>query len=287
VLLSLAASLGLLCLWLVVIGVAFLQSVWLAVVTPLLAIVLTAVAAEAWRGLEEQRRRRRIERQRANLARYFAPVVVDRLAASDKPSGLEGTQEAAVLFVDMIGFTRISEGMTPEAAMNLLRAFHARVEQAIFAHGGMVDKFMGDGALACFGVPDPSPTAAHDALAAAEALIEAIGTWNETRLAAGEGAIGIGIGIHHGPVLMGDIGGGHQFQFTIVGDTVNVASRLESLTRQVEAVMVVSGELRSRALAEGGATLIDRLEALPSQALRGRAGEVTLWRLPKAGACAG
>ena len=100
-------------------------------------------------------------RRRANLARYFPPPVVERLAASDGVHALEGMREATVMFVDIVGFTRIAETMDPGAAMDLLRRFHTLVEQAVFAHHGMVNDFMGDGVMTCFGVPDPLPTAAE------------------------------------------------------------------------------------------------------------------------------
>jgi adenylate cyclase len=134
---------------------------------------------------EERRRRSRLERQRSNLARYFPPAVVDRLAASDRPAGLDRTQDAVVMFVDIVGFTRLSEAMTPSDAMALLRRFHTEVEHVVFAHGGMVDKFLGDGAMACFGVPDPSPTAAADAIAAALALLDTLAAAPPPRLRVG------------------------------------------------------------------------------------------------------
>ena len=146
--------------------------------------------------------------------------------------------------------------MAPADAMALLRAFHTRVEQAVFDHGGMVDKFMGDGAMACFGVPDPSPTAAADAIRAALALLAGLAAADEPRLR-------VGIGVHLGPVLMGDIGGATQFQFTVIGDTVNVASRLESLTRQQGTRLIVSDLVLEAAK--------PRLEADAASALRAAA----------------
>jgi adenylate cyclase len=175
-----------------------------------------------------------------------------------------------------VGFTRMAEAMSPAAAMGLLRDFHTRVEEAVFAHGGMVDKFMGDGVLACFGVPDPVPSAAADALRAAFALLAAL----EARPAAGAAAsLRVGIGIHTGPVLMGDIGGATQFQFTVIGDTVNVASRLEAMTRQAGTALLVSEAVVEGARPHLDPALLARLEALPEQAVRGREGMLRGWRL--------
>jgi adenylate cyclase len=279
--LSLAAAAGLAVLWGALAQLALARwGWWLAAVAPALAALLAAGVAEAVRAGREQRLRRGLERQRANLARYFPPAVVDRLAAAGTGGQvpLERTQRAAVLFVDIVGFTGASEGLPPERAVELLRAFHRLVERAVFAHGGMVDKFMGDGAMACFGVPDPSPAAAADALRAARALLGAIRAWGAELAAAGLPPLRAGVGIHVGPVLIGDIGGERQFQFTVVGDTVNVASRLEALTREVGASLLVSSAVVEEARAAGAD--LAGLEPLPARQLRGRDGWLTPWRLP-------
>jgi adenylate cyclase len=276
-LVSLAAVFLVLAAWWTAIQLAFVSlDAWLAALMPSAAAVAAGIGVEAVRLAEERRRRRRSERQRANLARYFPPPVVERLAASDAPARLDRTQEATVMFVDIVGFTRMAETMSPAAAMALLRDFHTRVEEAVFAHGGMVDKFMGDGVLACFGVPDPVPTAAADALRAAFALIAAL----EVLPAQGAAApLRVGIGIHTGLVLMGDIGGATQFQFTVIGDTVNVASRLEAMTRQAGTALLVSEAVVEAARPHLDRALLGRLEALPELAVRGRAGLLRGWRL--------
>ena len=281
---SLGVTLVLLVGWWGLAHLAFVERHWwLAIVSPSLALLLAAGTVEGIRVGAEQRRRRRLERQRANLGRYFPPTVVERLAATDQPSELERTQPAAVMFVDIVGFTRISEPMSPGDAMALLREFHTRVERAVFAHGGMVDKFMGDGALACFGVPDPGPAAAADAMRAARALLADLAGWNVERSFRGEPPIRAGIGLHHGDVLMGDIGGRRQFQFTVIGDTVNVASRLESMTRQHAADLVVSEAVvkEARRGAPEDLAVLAGLEPLAELPVRGREGTIRAWRLPR------
>ncbi|MFO1074509.1 MAG: adenylate/guanylate cyclase domain-containing protein [Geminicoccaceae bacterium] len=251
---------------------------WLAGVTPPLAAVAAGVAIEMVRLAQERRRRRGLERQRANLGRYFAPAVVERLALNDEPHALDRTHEATVMFVDLIGFTRTAETLTPAEAMALLRAFHTLALRIVFAHGGMVDKFMGDGVMACFGVPEPTPSAAADALRMAFALLAAL----EQPLPTGAGPprrLRAAIGIHAGPVLMGDVGGDRQLQFTVVGDAVNVASRLETLTRSQGTCLIASDAVVAAARAGLEAELLARLEPLPSAALRGRAEPVAIWRL--------
>jgi adenylate cyclase len=281
---SVGAALALALAWFAAAVLAFRADVWLGVAAPVLAGVAAAGAVEVLRAGAERRRRAGLELQRANLARYFPPAVVERLAAGGAGGGaaLERTQEAAVMFVDLVGFTRAAEDLSPAEAMGLLRAFHCRVERAVFAHGGMVDKFVGDGALACFGVPDPTPSDCADALGAARALSADVAAWAAELAAAGRPPLRVAAGIHFGPVLMGDIGGERQFQFTVAGDTVNVASRLEALTRQADAAVIASDRAVERARATGGRAdgVLAGFEPMPELRLRGRQGPVTAWRLP-------
>lgn len=267
--------------WVVTTQLAFARGDWwLSLVVPVGVAVGAVAAVETLRIAAEQRRRRRLEWQRSNLARYFPPTLVDRLA--EDQGRLERAQPAAVLFVDMIGSTDLLERLPPADAMALLRAFHTRVEEAVFAEGGVVDKFMGDGALACFGIPDPAPDDAIRALRATVGLQERLRNWADERSARGLLPVRAGIGLHYGEVLAGDIGGHQQFQFTVVGDTVNVASRLEALTRSHDALAIVSDALvRAARAADGGSALLDRLQALPHPiAVRGRDQPLRLWRLP-------
>ena len=274
-LVSLLAVLVLVGSWAATLQFAFSTArVWLAALAPSAAALLAGVGVEALRLVDERRRRRRFERQRANLARYFAPAVVDRLAASDNPTELDRTQEAVVMFIDIVGFTQLSERMTPAAAMDLLRGFHTLVERAMFDHGGMVDAFLGDGAKACFGVPDPSASAGADAVHGALALFDALA------LTPPDGwRLQVSIGVHRGPVLMGDIGGATQFQFAVIGDTVNVASRLEALTRQHDTPLIVSEQAMAAARASLDHALLARFAPLPDLPIRGRQGRIGAWRL--------
>lgn len=277
--LSLLAVLVALAAWAAAAQLAFVRlGWWLAGLAPAVAAVAAGVGVEALRLVEERRRRRALERQRANLGRYFPPAVVDRLAARDAPRELDRLHEAVVVFVDLVGFTRTAEALSPAEAMDLLRAFHAKAEAVLFAHKGMVDKFLGDGVMACFGVPEPTPTAAADALRAAFDLLRAL----DEPLPVGGGPglrLEVGIGVHRGPVLMGDVGGTTQLQFTVVGDTVNVASRLEALTRTVGSPLLASATAVEAARPYLEPVLLARLEPLPAARLRGRAEPVAIWRL--------
>jgi adenylate cyclase len=266
--------------WLAIAVAAFiLADWWLSALVPTVAALAGAGIVESLNAVEQQRRRRALERRQGNLARYFPPPVVERLAGADRPIELDRTQMAAVMFIDIVGFTRLTETLPPATALALLREFHGRVESAVFAHGGMVDKFIGDGALACFGVPDESAHAAADALAAARALLLDLAAWREQRLADGEAPIHGAIGIHHGAVLMGDIGGRRQFQFTVIGDPVNTASRLEALTRSHATPLIVSQALLDAIGPDAPLELIRDLERMPPMRVRGREEVMQLWRL--------
>ena len=241
----------------------------------LLATGLLAVAAARARGLA--RGQAASERARTNLARYFSANMVETLARADRPFDAVRRQDAAVLFVDIVGFTRLAEALSADATIALLRDFHGRVEQAVFAHDGTLDKYLGDGAMATFGTPTARPGAAHDALAAALELRRAMAEWNAARAAQAEPPIRIGIGVHWGPIVLGDIGGGGRFEFATVGDTVNVAARLERLTREVDAEIVVSAALADAARADArAAALLKDFTPLPAQALRNRAEAIDL-----------
>lgn len=192
-----------------------------------------------------------LERERANLSRYFSPNVVDELSQNDEPLKQVRKENIAVLFIDIVGFTKFAAGRDPYDVIAVLRGFHARMEAEVFRHHGTLDKYLGDGLMATFGTPVTTPLDASNALACARAMVDVIDQWNREREQAGEPQIQVGIGVHFGPVVLGDIGA-NRLEFAVIGDAVNVAAKLESLTRQFGARVVVSDHLRVQALSEGG-----------------------------------
>ncbi len=218
------------------------------------------------------------ERARGNLSRYFSPKVVDVLAERDEPLGRVRRQPVGVLFADLVGFTTMAEEMTPEEVMALLRAFHGRMEEQVFRHGGCLEKFIGDALLATFGVPDTGRRDATDALACARDMLAALEAWNAERRAGGLVPLRMGIGLHHGPVVAGDIGSTRSMAFATVGDTTNVTSRLQSLTRDLGATIVASGALIAAVDREGAdVTLLRGLTPRGSHTLRGRDTPIEIW----------
>src|SRR5438128_2139333 len=207
------------------------------------------------------------ERARGNLARYFSPKVVETLAERDEPLGRVRRQAVGGLFADLVGFTTMAEEMTPEEVMALLRDFHGRMEEEVFRHGGCLEKFIGDALLATFGVPDTGRRDATDALACARGMLAALAAWNVEREAAGLQPLQMGLGLHYGPVVAGDIGSRRSMAYATVGDTTNVTSRLQSLTRELRVAIVASAALV--AAVEQEAADLTLLHGLTSRRARG------------------
>jgi adenylate cyclase len=244
-------------------------------ITVLLGIIL---AYGAYRARELMVEQAEVVRERANLARYVAPNMVEALARTDRPMGEIRTHDVAILFADIKGFTALAEAASPADAMLLLRDFHARMATCVFAHGGTLDKFIGDGLMATFGTPKLLPDAADRALACALSMLRAVEDWQAVRRTSGERAIEVGIGIHYGPATMGDIGGGgeggagQRFEFAVIGDTINVASRLEHLTRELDVSLLVSDTLVTHLKIQP-----KMLRLLGSHPIDGRSATILLW----------
>ena len=229
---------------------------------------------------EMDRLRKAAERARNNLARYFSPNVVELLAAQDEPLGIVRRETVGVLFADIVGFTGMAETMTPEAVLALLREFHARMTAQIFACGGTVDKYIGDAIVAVFGVPTASSSDAANALACATRMIDALERWNEDRERAAEPRLAMGIGVNYGPAVLGDVGSKYSMSFTVIGDTVNTAARLQTLTRTLGTPLVVGDPLIAAVKAlspEISAKLMEQMEDHGEHDLRGRTGPVRIW----------
>jgi adenylate cyclase len=227
---------------------------------------------------EVERQRAAAERARTNLARYFSPTIVEILAARDEPFGAVRRQTVAVLFADIVGFTQMAENMPPETVVTLLRQFHERMTAQIFACRGTVEKFIGDAIFAVWGLPDAGSDDAANALRCADGMLAALRDWNAERVAAGEKPLAIGIGLHYGAAVIGDVGSEHGLSFTVIGDTVNTASRLQTLTRTFAVPLVASHDLVAAAqAANGDASLPGQLLDKGEQALRGRSQPVRVW----------
>ena len=219
-----------------------------------------------------------IERERTNLARYFSPNVVEQLSRNDEPLKQVRTENVAVLFADIVGFTAYADGRNPTEVIGTLRLFHERMEREIFRHEGTLDKYLGDGLMATFGTPFASDSDAGNALRCAQAMIGSIGELNLERKSRGEPPIQISVGLHYGQVVLGDIGL-NRLEFAVIGTTVNAASRLESLTRELGCAMIASDDLVQKARAEARSSEADfaHLTAQAPRTVRGLEQPVGIW----------
>ncbi len=223
-------------------------------------------------------RHSRLSILRSYLPQSFADRVssdsID-LRAALEPQALEVT----MLVADLRGFTTFSESLAPAAVVAMLGEYHEAMLEAVEANGGMVDKFLGDGILVVFGLPAPGDAPAADcgagpAVRCASAMLERLAALNATRAASGKPALAMGIGVHTGPVIAGTIGAGRRREFTVIGDAVNTASRLESLTKSAETSVLVSAATVARV---GGAA--SRFRELAPMSVKGKAEPLRIFAL--------
>jgi len=247
-------------------------------------IVAGTLAVSGWRTNQLLVRQAGVARERNNLSRHFPPNIVDRLAERDQPLGQVRSQKVAVMFADIVGFTQFASRHTPDEVVTFLRAFHGRMEQAVFQYQGTLDKFLGDGLMATFGTPEPGPSDALNAVLCARAMQQSMEEWNAQRIKAGAEVIRLSVGIHYGDVVLGDVGSERRLEFAVLGDTVNVAAHLESLTRPLGVRTVVSDDLvravrdeTERADAAAAEQVLSSFRHGERHKLKGRDAPVLVW----------
>lgn len=268
--LGLGCNLVLLAAWLALSQAMLVFSLrWLAVAGPGLGIAIGAIVSVAGRMVSERRLRREVERQRGNLARYVPPTLADALADRQEAAFDGREQMAAILFVDLQGFTSASESRSPSETAHFLKDFHAQLEAVVATHKGIIAQFLGDGAFILWGLPLPMAEDPADALACARAMLRRLHQWQPDMTAR--------IGVHFGPVAMAQLGGQNQLQLTAAGDTVNVASRLEAIAKEVGAILTISDDVASAIRALGRHDLLAGLAAQPARRIRGRDQLLGYW----------
>ena len=197
--------------------------------------LISAVAAQTAIAVENARAHERLAREevaRANYSRFLPEYVVKQMLDKPESFKLGGVnQTITVLFADIRGFTRISEHAPPEKIVNMLNRYFSAMTDIIFAHGGTLDKYLGDGLMALFGAPTVTPDDAANALNTAVAMQRRILGFNQELRNEGLVEIGVGIGLHTGEVTVGYIGSERRSEYTAIGDAVNTAARLESNAR--------------------------------------------------------
>jgi adenylate cyclase len=247
----------------------------------LLAVTTGLIAGAIWRARRHVERAVQAEALSRNLGRYFSPEVAERLADESADLNTARIHNAAVMFIDVIGSTQRMERAAPDRVINAVRAYHERVVPIVFRHGGSIDKFLGDGIMAVFGAPKEEPSDAYDALLCAAVILDTMDAWGTDRAQRGMMANSVGIGLHFGSVVQGNVGIADRLEFTTLGDTVNVANRLEGMTRQFDAGVLLSRELLEAAegFKELPPGLKKRIRDLGPQAIAGHEAPVHIFAL--------
>src|SRR6185437_3687825 len=235
----------------------------------MLAGIAAAIVARALRQQFESSVAAAVARDKVTnlFGQHVSPVVVEQLLGTNVQSE---RRTVCVLFLDIRGFTAMTRTRSAAETVTLLNDFFAEMIEIVDRHHGFINKFLGDGFLALFGAALADPVATANALAAGREMLKAVDAWNATHP---KRALKVGIGIHIGEAITGSIGSPRRKEYTAIGDTVNLAARLEQLTKETGARLLLSEPTRAAAEAKDA---ID-LGALP---IRGYEQPVRVWRLP-------
>ena len=245
------------------------------VISLLLVSALLAIAVARTRQLLE----RSVAEQAASsqLARFFSPEVAETLINADEllRPGEGESREAAVMFVDLRGFTRLAAKLAPRELIGLLGEYQHIAVPIIQRHRGSITTYLGDGIMITFGATRPSTAYAADALRCAEEMLDALGAWSQARQARGEPAPGIGLGVEVGQITCGAIGEEGRLEYAVIGDPVNRAAKLQNHTKAEDVRALTTAFACQRAVEQG--YLPARAQAtLPGREIAGVAGRVDL-----------
>jgi adenylate cyclase len=250
---------------------AFNQGYVISVVPPFFGATVMLGLSETTNFMLEGREKRRL---RQIFKRYVNDQVIEQVVESPDSLALQGKKRyITVLFADIRGFTTRSEKMPPESLVRDLNQYLTAMVEAIQSRNGMIDKFIGDGIMALFGVPLNDPNHILHAVEAAKAMIEALDRLNRKLVENGREPIAIGIGLHAGEAVVGNIGSPEKMEYTAIGDVVNTAARIESLTRKLDANILISGDAFS--------ALEGKIAGEPKgdQALKGKDLPVSIYKI--------
>ncbi|HTO95851.1 MAG TPA: adenylate/guanylate cyclase domain-containing protein [Myxococcales bacterium] len=241
--------------------------------------VLSAIAAQASVALENSEYARALEHeatQRAQLARFLSPALVEQAARGNIELSKGGAlTELTMLFSDIRGFTSIAEKLPAQEVVSMLNDYFELMVDILFEHNGILDKFIGDAIMGLWGAPVSRPDDATNAVRAAVRMQKRVAEWNEERVAQGKVPLRIGIGLHTGHVVVGNMGSSKALSYTAIGDGVNLASRLCGVAR--EDMVVISEECARRA---GKEKFV--LEPLPPAKVKNREAPVEIYRVLEA-----
>ncbi len=212
---------------------------WLAFVVPAGTLIVNYAAITSFRVIFEEREKRRI---RKTFSQYLSPGVIALIDEDPqkyiRPGGEE--KELTVMFSDIRGFTSISEGLSSNDLVSLLNEYLSAMTGVLFKNLGTLDKYIGDAIMAFWGSPYPQQDHAYRACACALQMLQMLEQLNEKWVAQGRKQVAIGIGLNTGPVNVGNMGSDKRLSWTVMGDNVNLASRLEGMTKQYRREIVIS-----------------------------------------------
>lgn len=254
----------------ILLGAEFDKIISIVIVTIVLAVAIVRARSLLVKSVSEQA-------AAGALARFFSPEIAERIRDSrhEIKAGSGQMRDAAVLIVDIRAFTPLATTMAPSEAISLLIDYQRRMVPIIQRHGGVIDKFLGDGILATFGCAEPSATYAADALRAVHDVTTAAQAWARERAAGGTRPLAIGAAVTTGRVIFGAIGDASRLEFTVIGDAVNLAAKLEKHTK-VEGVGALTTAAAYRLALEQGFAPGSALRKLGARRIAGLTAPVDL-----------
>lgn len=274
---SLALIAGVVVAWLAFNVAAFVQGIWLSLALPMTAAGPPAIvfgAVQLWSG---RQRAQYFADQSSLLQQFDAPGLQKWLARHPDFLSEPVRQDAAVVFVDISGFTGLSETLGPGATRDLLNEFHALIDEVVVGCGGVITSFMGDGAMILFGLPEPSPRDAFDAARCCVGLSDRTTAWLASLPESIASRIGFKIGAHFGTIVASRLGGGSHQHIAATGDTVNIANRLMEVAAGQGAEVAASEELLQAAGRACEFSRVGFLTGPMETPIRGRAGSLAIW----------
>lgn len=225
-------------------SLALIRDLWLDTANPIIAVIAAAIIAYMVRYVIEERSRKRIQNA---FGHYLAPTLVDRLADSENALQLGGEQrDVTIMFADLSGFTALSGILGPEALVETTNAYLKIIADEVDASGGYIDKFIGDAVMAIWGAPVADGNHPAHAVAAALKVADTIAQKRELAIAKGEHAFDIKVGINSGLAVVGNVGSEKRYNYTAVGEAVNIAARLEGLPGVYKCRVIVGPDTADR-----------------------------------------
>lgn len=259
-------------LFLIFVQHAFSTSgLWYSVFLPMATLFATYSAVVSYRFFFEEREKKQV---RGAFQQYMAPEVISQVLDRPELLRLGGDEkQLTAMFTDIRGFTALSEGLTPGGLVELLNEYFSEMTEVIFKHQGTLDKYIGDAIMAFWGAPLDIPDHAAKACSAALEMKAVLARLQERWKQQGRPPIDIGIGLNTGPMLVGNMGSERRFNYTIMGDSVNLASRLEGVTKTFGTRAIISDSTRAEA---GGSVTVRELDLIR---VKGKTKPVTIYEL--------